>query len=314
MEARKELDLSQQSLNCTFSLLYFSFRSADWRCPVHLNQSDSTAACVGQTKSFLLPVLDWKVRPGILWARWDSCSRSSSRPQCSSDVFTHVLQSFSPFIIPEASRPALYLFQCTHGDQMSPMNVLPCNDMPSSSSSPLTPALNHPNSQSVRICVTVHVIIFTKDLSQSGENGSPTQHLPPSLSQINSRETLNMAPSRRVTERMGQLVASVARGRPRPSPHLSLPGWVAYGGPGRDPFGVTHTLRDTQKAWSHPGWAHDRRGRHGVTRPLTEEGLCVCLYVWSHLGSSSTPPPENIGRCPPLYPHGDSAVVSAHQN
>lgn len=42
---------------------------------------------------------------------------------------------------------------------------------------------------------------------------------------------------------------------------------------------MTHTLtlRDTQKAWSHPGWAHERRGRHGVTKPLTEEGLCVCL-------------------------------------
>lgn len=78
-----------------------------------------------------------------------------------------------------------------------------------------------------------------------------------------------------------------------PAPLLSLAEWVAYGGPGRDPFGVTHTLRDTQKAWSHPGWARDRRGRHGVTKPPTEEGLCVCLcvYVWSHLGSThpSTP-------------------------
>lgn len=82
-----------------------------------------------------------------------------------------------------------------------------------------------------------------------------------------------MAPGRRVTERMGQLEASVARGRPRPSP---IPGWV--GGIWRPRQGPLWC--DTQKAWSHPGWARDRRGRHGVTKPLTEEGLCVCLSAY----------------------------------
>lgn len=42
---------------------------------------------------------------------------------------------------------------------------------------------------------------------------------------------------------------------------------------------VWHTYTHTHKAWSHPGWTHDRRGRHGVTKPLMEEGLCVCLCV-----------------------------------
>lgn len=32
-----------------------------------------------------------------------------------------------------------------------------------------------------------------------------------------------------------------------PAPLLSLAGWVAYGGPGRDPFGVTHTHCETHR-------------------------------------------------------------------
>lgn len=128
-----------------------------------------------------------------------------------------------------------------------------------------------------------------------------------------------MAPGRRVTERMGQLVASVAMGHLRPSP---LPaGWVAYGGLGRDPFGVTHTLtlRDTEglepprlgprSPWET--WCHQVSNRGGV----------VCMFLWAlmilpwkHPHTLPSPRPENINNCPPPHPHGDSAVVSAHQN
>eukprot|EP00064_Thunnus_orientalis_P007862 superscaffoldBa00000897_g7884 len=86
-----------------------------------------------------------------------------------------------------------------------------------------------------------------RSLSVDWRIATPPNHLPPSLSQINSRGTLNMAPGRRVTERMGQLVASVARGRLRPS---LLPGWV--GGiwrPRQGPLWCdthTHTERHTE--------------------------------------------------------------------
>lgn len=96
----------------------------------------------------------------------------------------------------------------------------------------------------------------------------PTTPTTPPPSHITSRGTLNMAPSRRATERAGQLEAPVARGRrappPLPSPSstpIPLAGWV--GGIWRPRQGPLWC--DTQKAWSHPGWARHRRGRLGVT-------------------------------------------------
>ncbi|KAM7381773.1 hypothetical protein PAMA_012562 [Pampus argenteus] len=137
---------------------------------------------------------------------------------------------------------------------------------------------------------------------------------PPVSHPINSRGTLNMAPGRRVTERMGQLVASVAMGRLRPS---ILPGWV--GGiwrPRQGPLWCdthTHTERHTEglepprlgsrSPWET--WCHQASDRGGV--------VCMCACDPT-LKATPTPPPENVGHCPPPHPHGDSAVVSAHQN
>lgn len=132
-------------------------------------------------------------------------------------------------------------------------------------------ALLHPFSS---LCIHPSIYIFYKG-SISQDNINP-DHLPPSLSQINSRGTLNMAPSRRVTERIGQLVASVARGRPHPSP---IPGWV--GGiwrPRQGPFWCdTHTERHTESLepprlgprspWET--WCHQASDRGGV----------VCMFV-----------------------------------
>lgn len=98
-----------------------------------------------------------------------------------------------------------------------------------------------------------------------------------------------MAPVRRVTEKLSQLVASVARGCPHPSPSLCWVGgiWRPRQGP-QCCVAHTHTsmYRETHKAWSHPGWTHDHHGRHSVTKPLTEEGgLGLRLCEGSHLGS-----------------------------
>lgn len=116
----------------------------------------------------------------------------------------------------------------------------------------------------------------------------PPSHLSPSLSQINSRETLNMAPGRRVTERMGQLVAWMARGRPRPSP---LPGWV--GGiwrPRQGPLWCdTHTERRTEGL--EPPRLGPRSPWETSCHQASDRGGVVCMFVcvWSHLG---TPPPS----------------------
>lgn len=118
-----------------------------------------------------------------------------------------------------------------------------------------------------------------------------------------------MAPDRRVTERMSQLVASP----PPPSAQsLSLAGWVAYGGPGRNPIGVTHkhTHSDTHM--------HTERHTEGLEPPRLDprspwETQChqasdrgggfvyVCVWVIPPCKSPPPFPPENVGHRPPHH-------------
>lgn len=139
------------------------------------------------------------------------------------------------------------------------------------------------------LCALIHPSIYILHKIYHRQGNINANHLPPSLSQINRRGTLNMAPRRRATERRDQLVASVDRGHSHPS---SVPGWV--GGiwwPRQGPLWCdTHTHTRPQKSWSHPGWAHDHCGRHGVTKPLTEEGFCVRWCVCDPTLEAPKPP------------------------
>lgn len=123
----------------------------------------------------------------------------------------------------------------------------------------------------------IHSYILHEICHSQGNINS--NHLPPSLSQINSRGTLNMAPSRRVTERRDQLVASVDRGHPHP---FSVPGWV--GGiwrPRQGPLWCdTHTHTHTRTC------THTHR-RPGATQagPTIAVGDTVSPSLWQRRGS-----------------------------
>lgn len=80
----------------------------------------------------------------------------------------------------------------------------------------------------------------------------------------------------------------------------------------------------TPLVW-HTRWETHRRPGATQAGPTIAVGDMVSPSFWQRRGSvyvcmcdpileAATPPPENIGHCPPPHPHGDSAVVSAHQN
>lgn len=166
------------------------------------------------------------------------------------------------------------------------------------------------------LCALIHpAIYFCINYIFHSQGNINSNHLPPSLAQISRRGTLNMAPRRRVTERRDQLVASVDRGRPHP---FSVPGWV--GGiwrPRQGPLWCdTHTNTHTHTEGLEPPRLGPRSPWETRCHQASDRGgvLCTLVCMRSHLGSTHTPPPENAGHWLLPHPHGDSAVVSAHQN
>lgn len=114
----------------------------------------------------------------------------------------------------------------------------------------------------------IHPCILHKFYYSHGNINS--NHLP---SQINSRGTLNMAPSRRVTERRDQLVASVDRGHPHPS---SVHGWVG---------GIWRPRQGPLWCDTHTHTHAHRRSGATQARPTIAVGDTVSPSLWQRRGS-----------------------------